>query len=398
MIKSNFLNFISEELKGLKRLKLERRLRLIESAQSPEIILEGRKVILLCSNNYLGLANSQFLKEAAINAIKKYGVGSGASRLISGNMILHEELETRIAGFKKTDCALLFNSGYHANIGIIPAMVSEGDLILSDELNHASIIDGCRLSKANIIIYPHKDVDFIEKVLKKSKHRKKLIITDGIFSMDGDIAPLAEIVYLKNKYDFILMVDEAHATGVIGENGRGVVDYFNLNGTVDIMMGTLGKALGCYGAFVATNNIFKKYLINKARSLIFSTSLPPLICASAITAIDIVEKRPGLIKRLHKNVALIKKRLRRLFHKIPENEVPIIPLIIGEEGKTMKICEMLLREGIFIQGLRPPSVPPGTSRLRLTVMATHTEEQLNSVASAIESIFDKFLIYPNSLN
>ncbi len=211
MIKSS-LEYISEEIRQLKRSNLERRLRLIESAQRPEIILNGRKVINLCSNNYLGLANSQYLKKAAIDAIKKYGIGSCASRLISGNMVLHEELETRIARYKKADCALLFNSGYHANIGIVPAIVTEGDLVLSDELNHASIIDGCRLSKAEIVVYPHKDVNFIERVLKKSKHRKKLIVTDGIFSVDGYIAPLNDITALKDKYDFLLMVDEAHAT------------------------------------------------------------------------------------------------------------------------------------------------------------------------------------------
>lgn len=383
-----FLNYISEELRKIKILNLERRLRLVESSQSPEIILDGKRVILLCSNNYLGLANSKYLKQAAIDAIKKFGVGSCASRLISGNMILHEELEKRVADFKKKECALIFNSGYHANIGIIPAMVGEGDLILSDELNHASIIDGCRLSRAEIIVYPHRDVNFIENVLRKSKHKKKLIVTDGIFSMDGDIAPLSDIVQLKSKYNFILMVDEAHATGVIGRNGRGVVDHLNLNGSVDIIMGTFGKALGCFGAYVAANKIIKNYLINKARSFIFSTSLPPSICASAIKAIEILETDTGLIKRLHKNVALLKNRLKRLFPKIPENEVPIIPLIIGKEEKTMKICERLLKYGIFVQGLRPPSVPKGTSRLRLTVMATHTEEQLNRVATVIEKIFE----------
>ncbi len=386
-----YLNYFSEELKKLKRLNLERRLRLIESAQNPEIILDGRKVIILCSNNYLGLANSRYLKKAAIDAIKTFGIGSCASRLISGNMTLHEELEERVANFKRKQCALIFNSGYHANTGIIPAIVNEGDLILSDELNHASIIDGCRLSRAETIVYPHKDVNFIENILKKSRHKKRLLVTDGIFSMDGDIAPLSEIVKLKNKYDFLLMVDEAHATGVIGKDGRGVVDYLDLNDSVDIIMGTFGKALGSYGAYVATNRVIKKYLVNKARSLIFSTSLPPSICASAIKAIEIVEKNPGLIKKLHKNVALIKNNLRSLFPRIPDNEVPIIPLIIGEEEKTMKICERLLKDGLFIQGLRPPSVPQGTSRLRLTVMATHTEGQLNVVTSIIEKIFETYI-------
>lgn len=383
------LNYYIEEIEKLNKLNLNRRMRLVESAQGPQIILEGRKVILFCSNNYLGLANSTQLKRAAIEGIKKYGISSSASRLISGNMFLHEELEFRIAKFKKTESALLFNSGYQANIGVIPSLVKEGDLILSDELNHASIIDGCRLSKAKVIVYPHRDVNFVEKILKKSKHHRKLIITDGIFSMDGDIAPLPDLISLKNKYDFFLMVDEAHATGVIGENGRGVVDYFNLTDYVDIIMGTFSKALGSFGAYIATNKIIKDYLINKARSFIFTTSLPPSICASAIKAIDIIEQRPQLIKKLHQNVEFIKSGLKELFPDIPQNKVPIIPLIIGEERITMKVCEDLLKEGIFIQGLRPPSVPSGTSRLRLTVMATHTQSHINKLISTLKDVIVK---------
>lgn len=383
------LNYFYKEIEKLKKLNLNRTMRLVQSAQGPKIILEGRKVILFCSNNYLGLANSPQLKRAAIEAIKKYGNSSSASRLISGNMVLHEELEFRIANFKKTECALLFNSGYQANIGVIPSLVKEGDLILSDELNHASIIDGCRLSKAEVIIYPHRDVNFVEKILKKSKHPKKLIITDGIFSMDGDIAPLPDLISLKNRYDFFLMVDEAHATGVIGENGRGVVDFFNLTDYVDIIMGTFSKALGSFGAYVATNKIIKDYLINKARSLIFTTSLPPSICASAIKAIDMIEQRPQLIKKLHQNVDFIKSGLKELFPEIPQNEIPIIPLIIGEERITMKLCEDLLKEGIFIQGLRPPSVQSGTSRLRLTVMATHNQSHINKLISTIKNVIIK---------
>jgi len=392
MIANPPLNNFNHELEELKRLNLERTLRVIQSQQDTEITINGKKVILLCSNNYLGLANSPLLKKAAIEAIKKYGTSSSASRLISGNMILHEELEERIKNFKKTEAALLFNSGYHANTGVIPAIVGKEDLILSDELNHASIIDGCRLSKAEVIIYPHRDANYVEMVLKKSKHPKKLIVTDGVFSMDGDISPLPELAFLKEKYHALLMVDEAHATGVIGSNGRGIVDYFNLNNSVDIIMGTFGKALGSFGAFVATTKIMKKYLINKARSLIFSTSLPPHICATSIKAIEIISKNPRLIKKLHTNVEFVKSELKNLFPQIPNNEIPIIPLIIGNEKQTMKICEKLLKEGLYIQGLRPPSVPSKTSRLRMTVMATHTHEQLNRAISVIKGIFNSLRI------
>lgn len=375
-----------EELAFIKSKGQLRALRLVESEQSVEVILNGKTVLLFCSNNYLGLANHPELKRAVIEAIEKYGTGSGASRLVSGNMLLHEELENCIARFKGTESALLFNSGYHANLGVIPAIAGKGDLILSDELNHASIIDGTRLSRAEVVVYPHLDIDFLEHQLKRSKHKRKLIVTDGVFSMDGDIAPLKELVELKEKYNAILMVDEAHATGVLGRNGRGIVEELGLTGRVEIMMGTLGKALGSFGAYVATTNTIRQYLINTARSFIFSTALPPSVCASAIKAIEIIQKSPELIEKLHSNVRYFKRGFREFYPHVLDNKIPIIPLIIGGSVETMNICEELLKRSIFVQGIRPPSVPEGTSRLRITITASHTEEQLHTALNAIMKV------------
>jgi 8-amino-7-oxononanoate synthase len=353
--------------------------------------MNGKSVIIFCSNNYLGLANHPELKRAGIEAIEKYGTSSVASRLISGNMTLHEELEEKIAQFKGTESALLFNSGYHANTGVIPALVTRGDLILSDALNHASIIDGCRLSKAETVIYPHSDLNYAESVLKTSRHKRKLIVTDGVFSMDGDIAPLKDLTFLRQKYNALLMVDEAHAIGVIGRNGRGITAHLNVTESVDIMMGTLGKALGSYGAFVATTKVMRDYLINRARSLIFSTSLPPHVCAISLRAIELLESSPSLIEKLHENVRFVKERLKPLFSNIPDNPVPIIPLIVGDDCLTMSISEKLLAEGIFVQGIRPPTVPPGTSRLRATIMATHSIKHLKRFISSIYRICEPLL-------
>lgn len=380
-------NEIFEELLRIKSRGLFRSLRIVESEQSSEIILNGKSVILFCSNNYLGLANNPELKKTSIEATEKYGTSSGASRLVSGNMTIHEKLESYIAKFKGTESALLFNSGYHANLGIIPAIAKSGDLILSDELNHATIIDGIRLSRADVVVYPHLDINFVEHTLKKSGHRRKLIVTDGIFSMDGDITPLKELIELKEKYNAIVMVDEAHATGVIGTNGRGIVEHLGLTGKVDIIMGTFGKAIGSYGAFAATTKILKEYLINTARSFIFSTSLPPSVCGAAIKAIELMDSKPELIKKLNYNVEYFKKRLKEFYPGIKCNTIPIIPIIIGDTYETMTICEELLEKGIFIQGIRPPSVPEGTSRLRLTITAQHTEEQMDRALIALKEVW-----------
>jgi 8-amino-7-oxononanoate synthase len=381
------MTLIAERLEKIRAQGRYRFLRTVLSPQGPEFILDGKKVICLSSNNYLGLASHPVLIQSAIDALHKYGVGAGASRLISGNMELHLKLEEKIARFKRSERALVFNSGYHANIGIIQALVGKGDYIYSDELNHASIIDGARLSRATIRVYPHCDTQKLSQMIEEDGNGgTKLIVTDSVFSMDGDIAPLEELVRIKERYNALLMIDEAHATGVVGSQGRGVADKLGLTDKIDITMGTLGKALGCFGAYVCGSAEMIEYLINSARSFIFSTALPPAVVASAITALEILESQPELIEQLHRNASFMRDGLKNLGLPIPDGETPIIPLIIGEELKTMKICDALLERGVFAHGIRPPSVPPGTSRLRITVMATHTKEHLEKALWAFGEI------------
>jgi 8-amino-7-oxononanoate synthase len=379
------MQFFEKELNELSQKGLLRTLKRIDSAQGPKVIIDGKEVILLSSNNYLGLANHERVKEAAINAIERYGLGSGASRLISGNMSLHEELEERIAKFKGKDEALLFNSGYTANIGIIPAIIGKGDFIYSDELNHASIIDGSRLSRAEIRVYPHKDTNALEYLLKRDNGRK-LIITDTVFSMDGDIAPLKEIYDLSQKYSAILMVDEAHATGVLGKKGRGGLEHFGIEDKDIIQMGTLGKALGAFGAYVTGSKGLIGYLRNKSRSFIYTTSLPPSIAAAAIEAIKIIEEDGSLIKGLWNNRKIFVEGLHSLGFDTLNSENPIIPIFIGETYKAMKMAELLFEEGVFAPAIRPPTVPEGSSRIRTTVMATHTREDIEKALRAFRKL------------
>ncbi len=381
------MEFIKRELREIKGKGLYRSLRLIEGEQGPEISLDGKRVVILCSNNYLGLANHPRLKEAAIEAVKRYGCGSGASRLISGNMELHQELESKIASFKHTEAALAFSSGYLCNIGVIGSLMGEGDLILSDELNHASIVDGCRLSRARVEIYPHKDLNVLEEKLKRLKgYRRKLIVTDGVFSMDGDLAPLPGIVELAEKYKATTMVDEAHATGVMGKGGRGCVEYFGLEGQIDIQMGTLGKALGSFGAYIAGRRELIDFLINQTRSFIYTTALPPPVCAAAIAALEIVTQDHQLRNRLWENAEFLREGLRSLKLPAVNSETPIIPIIIGRSSTTMKAGDILLQYGVYAQGIRPPTVPEGCSCLRTTVMATHNREHLTRALEAFKAV------------
>ncbi len=381
------MDFIKEELGEIKERGLYRSLRLIEGEQGPEVSSDGKRVVMLCSNNYLGLANHPRLKEAAIEAVKKYGCGSGASRLISGNMELHQELERRIAGFKHTEAALVFSSGYLCNIGVIDSLVGEGDVILSDELNHASIVDGSRLSRARVRVYPHKDLNVLEEELRRLKGcRRRLIVTDGVFSMDGDLAPLPGIVELAKKYKAITMVDEAHDTGVMGGNGRGCVEHFGLEGQIDVQMGTLGKALGSFGAYIAGGKELIDFLINRARSFIFTTALPPPVCAAAVAAIEIITQDHSLRNRLWENAKFLREGLSRMGLSVGNSETPIIPIIIGESSTTMKACEILLQYGVYAQGIRPPTVPEGSSRIRTTVMATHNREHLTRALEAFRAV------------
>jgi len=380
-------DFIQSELERLKQEGFYRRLRRVEGEQGPTLIFNGQEVLNLCSNNYLGLANHPALREAAIQAIDRYGCGSGASRLISGNMTLHEELEEKIAALKGTEAALVFNSGYQANTGILSALVGERDVVFSDALNHASIIDGCRLSRAKIVVYLHCDVGRLEEELKRAPAKsRKLIVTETLFSMDGDEAPLAEIVDVAERYGAMVMVDEAHATGVFGPNGAGVVAKLGLTQRVPVQMGTLGKALGGFGAYVAGSRALCELLINRCRTFIFTTSLPPAVLAMAIAAIDLLYKEPQRRLALWHNCRALREGLKKLGFSLGRSQSQILPLVIGDAQECMSFSERLLQKGIFAQGIRPPTVPPGTSRLRITLMATHTHEHLHKALDAFEEV------------
>jgi glycine C-acetyltransferase len=378
---------ITSELLRIQEAGLYRKLRLVESDQGPTLRLDGREVINFSSNNYLGLANHPSLCKAAKEAIDRYGCGSGASRLISGNMTLHEELENKIAELKGTEAALVFNSGFQANTGIIPVLVGEEDVILSDALNHASIIDGCRLAHAKIFVYGHCDLDELERGLKNApSNSRKLIVTESLFSMDGDEAPLSDIVDLAEKHDAMLMVDEAHATGVYEPNGAGLVAKLGLGSRVLIQMGTLGKALGGFGAYVAGSKVLRELLINRCRSFIFTTSLPPAVMAMGIAAIDLVMREPERRQALWNNCQRLGRGLKELGYSLGNSQSQILPLIIGEATKCMQLSQDLLDRGVFAQGIRPPTVPPGTSRLRITLMAAHTPEHIDQALNVFKEV------------
>jgi 8-amino-7-oxononanoate synthase len=379
--------FFQDEINDLKKRGLYRQLSTVEGEQDTSVIINGKRVLMFSSNNYLGLANHPELKKASMEAASRYGTGSGGSRLISGNMEVHRTLEKELALFKGTEKALLFNSGYHANVGTISAFTAEGDVILSDELNHASIVDGCRLSKAEVRIYKHADMNSLEEILRRSsKFRKRLIVTDSVFSMDGDITPLPDIVGLAEKYSALVMVDDAHGTGVLGKKGKGAIEHFGLDGRVDIQMGTLGKALGSFGAYIAGSEDLFHYLVNKARSLLYTTALPPSVCGSALAALKILGEQPELVSQLRNNAVYFREGMRGLGYVIPEGETPILPLILGDPFMTMNMARNLFDEGIYVQGIRSPTVPDETSRLRITVMATHTVEELDFGLRAFEKV------------
>ena len=367
------------ELSQLDEQHLLRRLRTINSYSGSRIMMNNRDMLLLCSNDYLGLANHPALRQAALLAMERYGFGSGASRLVSGTSELHTVLENRLAQFKGTEAALVFNTGYAANTGIIPAVAGRGDLILSDSLNHASIIDGCRLSRAEVMVYRHRDAGHLEVLLKKSLNaRRKLIVTDGVFSMDGDIAPLPDLVYLSEKYGAILMVDDAHGTGVLGRTGRGTVEHFGLSGRVHIQMGTLGKAFGSFGAYAAGSRDLIHYLINQARSFIYSTALPSSVCAASCAAIDVLDREPERRERLWNNRKRFAQGLNSLGISTGDSETPILPVMIGDSERALKASERLFEFGVYATAIRPPTVPADAARIRTTVTAAHTEVDIDS--------------------
>jgi len=380
---------LKKQLVDLERKRLLRKLSVVDGPQDSWIVIGKRKVLNLCSNNYLGLANDRRLREASIKAIEDFGVGSGASRLICGNLRLHKELEESVAKFKQTEKALLFNSGYNANLGIIPALVGKGDIVFSDRLNHASITDGISLSRAQLRRYPHKNIQSLKDLLEKEgkNFKKRLIVTDTVFSMDGDIASLPELLELAERYDCFLMIDEAHATGILGKGGRGALEHFNIkpNGRI-IQMGTLSKAVGCFGAYVCGEKTLIDYLINKARSLIYTTALPVMIAAAGIESLKIIKRDNGLRKRLWQNINFFKSSLGSLGFDTAETQTQIIPLIIKDAKLTMEVSQKLFKEGIFAQGIRPPTVPRGESRLRITVMATHTKKDLKFALDKLKQV------------
>ncbi len=382
----------SISLRSLKGKNLFREVKHRNSPQGPKIIIDGKEYINFSSNDYLGLANHHDLIKASRLAMDKFGLGSGASRLICGGSILHEELEKKIAEFKETESALVFNSGYAANTGIIPAIADEGDAIFSDEFNHASIIDGCRLSKAKTIVYKHKDTDHLERLIRKTKAKHKIIVTDSVFSMDGDIASLKEIYELcasLNLYgrgypaptNCLLYIDDAHATGVLG-NGKGSLVHFGLKPEPWIIqMGTFSKALGSFGAFVAGSRDPINWVLNTARSFIFSTALPSCVIAASIAALELIEKKPELINRLWANRDKAAKGITKLGYNIIESETPIIPIKTGSIKNTLKISQSLFEKGIFAPAIRPPSVKE--PRIRITVTAAHSDEDIGRLIKAL---------------
>lgn len=382
-----FDDILQNELNNLRNENLYRALRCVEGRQGPTITIGGRKFINLSSNNYLGLSNHPALVSAVIAVVKKYGAGAGASRLMSGTTRLHMEIERRIAEFKNTEDSIVFSSGYLANIGTITSLVDEKDIVIGDRLNHASLIDGCRLSGACFRTYPHLNLKTLEDILSKALcFRRRLIVTDTIFSMDGDIAPLSEIVSLADKYDAFLMIDDAHSTGVLGKEGRGGADYFGLGDRIHVQMGTLSKALGSIGGYVAGSKALIDYLRNKARSFIYSTALPPAVIAASIAALKIIRTQPSLRETLHKNAQYLKDGLRGLGFDILNTQTQIIPVFVGTVESAIAFSKKLYKEGIFAPAIRPPTVSKNRCRLRLSVMSTHKKEHLDRVLEAFKSV------------
>jgi len=380
---------LDESLQGdldqLRRDGLFRPLRVLESPQAAEVVIGGRRLINLSSNNYLGLNTHPRLVDAAVQAAREWGAGSGAVRTIAGTQTLHEELERRLATFKMTPAALTFQSGYTVNVGVLGAMLEEGDVVVSDKLNHASIIDGIRLTKADRILYEHTDVDDAERALKQAReknYRRILLVSDGVFSMDGDIAPLPQLVERAEHYGAAVMVDDAHASGVLGRNGRGTTDHFDLHGRVALNIGTLSKALGVVGGYIASTQAVRDFLIHKGRPFLFSSSHPPAVVAACIAAVDVLEQEPQLIDQLWENTRYFKERMRELGFDLGRSETPITPVMCGEAPTAMQLSDMLMERGVFAQGIGFPTVPRGQARVRTIVTATHTREQLDQALEA----------------
>jgi len=380
---SDPLDFTRAELDRLDAASLLREVRALDSAQGPEVDLNGRRVLLLASNNYLGLANDPRVVDAAADAARRWGAGSGSARLISGGVRLHDELEARIAAFKGTESALLFSSGYLANLGTISALVGRGDAIFSDELNHASIIDGARLSGAHVHVYRHADEGHLDELLASSVGDRRLVVSDAVFSMDGDLAPLRDIADVCDRHGAILMVDEAHATGVVGPGGRGAVAEAGLDGRVPVVMGTLSKALGAAGGFIAGSADLIAYLRNRARAFIFDTAMPAPVAAAALAALEVIEAEPWRGERARALSLRLWFGLSSAGFTVgTAPAAAIVPLVVGEATDALAMSAALLAQDVLVPAIRPPSVAPGTARLRATVMATHTDEQIDAAVRA----------------
>ena len=378
--------FVAEEMAELRRQGLFRPLRVLGTSQDTEITVDGKSVLNLSSNNYLGLTTHPRLKAAMVAATEKWGAGSGAVRTIAGTMAIHEELEARLADFKHTEASLVFQSGFTANLGVLQVLVKEGDVIISDELNHASIIDGIRLSKAERSIFKHRDLDDLERHLEKHRDKRvKLVVTDGVFSMDGDIAPLAGIVERAEAHGALVMVDDAHASGVLGKNGRGTVNHFGLDGRVDLQIGTLSKAIGVLGGYVASALPVREFLIYRARPFLFSTSHPPGVAAACMAALDVLLQEPERIDQLWKNTGRFKQGLKRIGFETGPSETPITPVIVGKGAVANQLSDRLFQQGVFAQGIGYPTVPEGRARIRTIVTSAHTDAQLDRALEAFES-------------
>ena len=381
------LAFLDTELDALREQGLYRRLRILEDRQQATAHVDGRSVVNLSSNNYLGLTTHPMLIERAIQAIREHGVGSGSVRTIAGTMTLHMELEERLARFKKTDAVVVFQSGFTANAGTVSALLTKEDVIISDELNHASIIDGCRLSRAAIKVFPHKDVDAARRIAHAlPAGQRKLLITDGVFSMDGDVGPLPGLCAVAEETGCSMMVDDAHASGVFGQNGRGTIDHFGVHGRVDIQVGTLSKAIGALGGYVAGSKALIDFLHHRARPFLFSTSHPPSVAATCIAALDVLEQEPQIIDRLWANTRFFKAGLQRLGFDTGMSESPITPVMAGEGSRAMKLSDRLFEEGVFAQGIAFPTVARDRARVRTIVTATHTQDELQFALDQFEKV------------
>ena len=400
--RTNPLSYLTEQLNDLKAKGTHFHLRVLNDEQAPVCTFDGKKVINLASNNYLGLTTHPKLREAALEATRKYGVGSGAVRTIAGTMKIHMELEERIARFKNVEACVVFQSGFTANAGTVSAILGKEDFIVSDELNHASIIDGARLSRAKILVFRHKDVAHAEEQLASIKDQpgRRLLITDGVFSMDGDIGPLPALCNLAEKYGAIMMVDDAHASGVLGRNGRGTIDHFHVHGRVDVQVGTLSKAIGALGGYVCGSRDLIDFLYHRARPFLFSTSHPPSVAATCIAAFEVLEQEPERMDRLWENTRFWKKELANLGFNIggtntPASETPITPIIIGDGRLTMEFSRELFKEGVFGTGIAFPTVPEGKARIRTIMTATHTQDELGQALEVMNRVGKRMGILSN---